>query len=121
MHLETNTEWLDDDRAGRKLTGVAQSTIRKWSEQGRVPAFTRQGKPPYRPHDSEVVPDVQARGTLERRYASCCSSTTPRRCASCAQGESRVRGYPRGEAGGRDRRPRGRSIEEAKPDPISST
>src|SRR6201987_4969394 len=36
------TEWLTLGQAARFL-GVAQSTIRKWSDQGRVPAFYTPG------------------------------------------------------------------------------
>ncbi|HEY7208160.1 MAG TPA: response regulator [Gaiellaceae bacterium] len=38
----SETEWLTLGQAARFL-GVAQSTIRKWSDQGRVPAFYTPG------------------------------------------------------------------------------
>ena len=42
------TDWLTLGQAARYL-GVAQSTIRKWSDQGRLPAFYTPGRPsPYR-------------------------------------------------------------------------
>src|SRR3954462_15055955 len=45
------TEWLTLGQAARFL-GVAQSTIRKWSDQGRVPAFyTPGGHRRYRRRD----------------------------------------------------------------------
>jgi excisionase family DNA binding protein len=48
------TEWLTLGQAARFL-GVAQSTIRKWSDQGRVPAFyTPGGHRRYRRHDLET-------------------------------------------------------------------
>ncbi len=48
------TEWLTLGQAARFL-GVAQSTIRKWSDQGRVPAFyTPGGHRRYRRSDLEA-------------------------------------------------------------------
>jgi excisionase family DNA binding protein len=47
-------DWLTLGQAARYL-GVAQSTIRKWSDQGRVPAFyTPGGHRRYRRHDLDV-------------------------------------------------------------------
>ena len=47
-------DWLTLGQAA-KFLGVAQSTIRKWSDQGRVPAFyTPGGHRRYRRHDLEV-------------------------------------------------------------------
>jgi excisionase family DNA binding protein len=49
-----DTEWLTLGQAARFL-GVAQSTIRKWSDQGRVPAFyTPGGHRRYRRTDLET-------------------------------------------------------------------
>ncbi len=49
------SEWLTLGQAARFL-GVAQSTIRKWSDQGRVPAFyTPGGHRRYRRGDLETV------------------------------------------------------------------
>jgi excisionase family DNA binding protein len=49
-----NTEWLTLGQAARFL-GVAQSTIRKWSDNGRVPAFyTPGGHRRYRRTDLET-------------------------------------------------------------------
>jgi excisionase family DNA binding protein len=46
-------DWLTLGQAA-KFLGVAQSTIRKWSDQGRVPAFyTPGGHRRYRRHDLE--------------------------------------------------------------------
>jgi excisionase family DNA binding protein len=42
MAAHDETEWLTLGQAARFL-GVAQSTIRKWSDQGRVPAFYTPG------------------------------------------------------------------------------
>jgi excisionase family DNA binding protein len=49
-----DTDWLTLGQAARFL-GVAQSTIRKWSDQGRVPAFyTPGGHRRYRRRDLEA-------------------------------------------------------------------
>jgi len=42
MTFRDDSEWLTLGQAARFL-GVAQSTIRKWSDQGRVPAFYTPG------------------------------------------------------------------------------
>src|SRR5437764_5514651 len=42
MAQRDDSEWLTLGQAARFL-GVAQSTIRKWSDQGRVPAFYTPG------------------------------------------------------------------------------
>jgi excisionase family DNA binding protein len=50
-------EWLTLGQAA-KFLGVAQSTIRKWSDQGRVPAFyTPGGHRRYRRRDLEAFVD----------------------------------------------------------------
>jgi excisionase family DNA binding protein len=52
-----DSEWLTLGQAARFL-GVAQSTIRKWSDQGRVPAFyTPGGHRRYRRSDLEAFLD----------------------------------------------------------------
>src|SRR4029077_7594199 len=64
------TEWLTLGQAARFL-GVAQSTIRKWSDQGRVPAFyTPGGHRRFRRGDLESFlarcgPGPFRRGALE--------------------------------------------------------
>ena len=51
---ESATEWLTLGQAARYL-GVAQSTIRKWSDQGRLPAFyTPGGHRRYRLRDLDA-------------------------------------------------------------------
>src|ERR1700749_4602561 len=51
----TEPDWLTLGQAAKYL-GVAQSTIRKWSDQGRVPAFyTPGGHRRYRRRDLELV------------------------------------------------------------------
>src|ERR1700750_2716102 len=55
-------EWLTLGQAARFL-GVAQSTIRKWSDQGRVPAFyTPGGHRRYRRSDHEAFLDRSGPG-----------------------------------------------------------
>jgi excisionase family DNA binding protein len=54
MAHRDDSEWLTLGQAARFL-GVAQSTIRKWSDQGRVPAFyTPGGHRRYRRRDLEA-------------------------------------------------------------------
>ncbi len=54
MAPATETDWLTLGQAAKYL-GVAQSTIRKWSDQGRVPAFyTPGGHRRYRRGDLEA-------------------------------------------------------------------
>ena len=65
----TEPDWLTLGQAAKYL-GVAQSTIRKWSDQGRVPAFyTPGGHRRYKRHDLEAFlersgPGKPARGPL---------------------------------------------------------
>ena len=57
MAHRDDSEWLTLGQAARFL-GVAQSTIRKWSDQGRVPAFyTPGGHRRYRRSDLESFLD----------------------------------------------------------------
>ena len=57
MAVRDDSEWLTLGQAARFL-GVAQSTIRKWSDQGRVPAFyTPGGHRRYRRRDLELFVD----------------------------------------------------------------
>ena len=64
-----DTDWLTLGQAAKYL-GVAQSTIRKWSDQGRVPAFyTPGGHRRYRRSDLDAFlersgPGKPARGPL---------------------------------------------------------
>ena len=62
MALRDDSEWLTLGQAARFL-GVAQSTIRKWSDQGRVPAFyTPGGHRRYRRADLEAFLDRSGPG-----------------------------------------------------------
>src|ERR1700733_8450777 len=55
-------DWLTLGQAA-KFLGVAQSTIRKWSDQGRVPAFyTPGGHRRYRRRDLEAFVDSSGPG-----------------------------------------------------------
>src|SRR6266487_1777641 len=62
MAYREESEWLTLGQAARFL-GVAQSTIRKWSDQGRVPAFyTPGGHRRYRRADLESFLDRSGPG-----------------------------------------------------------
>jgi excisionase family DNA binding protein len=62
MPYRDDSEWLTLGQAARFL-GVAQSTIRKWSDQGRVPAFyTPGGHRRYRRTDLEAFVDKSGPG-----------------------------------------------------------
>jgi excisionase family DNA binding protein len=62
MVSRDDSEWLTLGQAARFL-GVAQSTIRKWSDQGRVPAFyTPGGHRRYRRADLETFLDRSGPG-----------------------------------------------------------
>jgi excisionase family DNA binding protein len=62
MAQRDDSEWLTLGQAARFL-GVAQSTIRKWSDQGRVPAFyTPGGHRRYRRSDLEAFLDRSGPG-----------------------------------------------------------
>src|SRR3954447_18754765 len=58
----SDTEWMTLGQAAKYL-GVAQSTIRKWSDLGRVPAFyTPGGHRRYRRSDLEAFIDRSGPG-----------------------------------------------------------
>src|SRR5581483_5748307 len=62
MAFREDSDWLTLGQAARFL-GVAQSTIRKWSDQGRVPAFyTPGGHRRYRRSDLEAFLDRSGPG-----------------------------------------------------------
>jgi len=66
MAHRDDSEWLTLGQAARFL-GVAQSTIRKWSDQGRVPAFyTPGGHRRYRRSDLESFLDRSGPGGRPR-------------------------------------------------------
>src|SRR6266516_8195067 len=60
------TEWMTLGQAAKYL-GVAQSTIRKWSDLGRVPAFyTPGGHRRYRRSDLDTFLERSGPGAKER-------------------------------------------------------
>jgi excisionase family DNA binding protein len=62
--ISTDPDWLTLGQAARYL-GVAQSTIRKWSDQQRIPTFkTPGGHRRYRRRDLDVFLERSGRGTL---------------------------------------------------------
>jgi excisionase family DNA binding protein len=64
---ESATDWLTLGQAARYL-GVAQSTIRKWSDQGRLPAFyTPGGHRRYRLRDLDAFVAGSAGGATAPR------------------------------------------------------
>ena len=68
------TEWLTLGQAAKYL-GVAQSTIRKWSDLGRVPAFyTPGGHRRYRRSDLDAF--LERSGPGKPKKASRQSKTT---------------------------------------------
>src|SRR3954453_23673078 len=63
MTYRDDSEWLTLGQAARFL-GVAQSTVRKWSDSGRVPAFyTPGGHRRYRRADLETLLERSAPGS----------------------------------------------------------
>jgi excisionase family DNA binding protein len=66
MTLRDDSDWLTLGQAARFL-GVAQSTIRKWSDQKKVPAFyTPGGHRRYRRSDLEAFLDRSGPGGAQR-------------------------------------------------------
>ena len=61
--ISTDPDWLTLGQAARYL-GVAQSTIRKWSDQQQIPTFkTPGGHRRYRRRDLDVFLERSGRGT----------------------------------------------------------
>ena len=87
-------DWLTLGQAAKYL-GVAQSTIRKWSDQGRVPAFyTPGGHRRYRRGDLDTFLERSGPAREAAAGRPCSSSTTTRACASRARRVSSSRGTP---------------------------
>ena len=95
-------EWLTLGQAAKYL-GVAQSTIRKWTDAGRLPAFkTPGGHRRYRRGDLDAFLErSQPGGGAGRVRSSSSSTTTPGCAASCAPASSST-GYSVREAGSAD-------------------
>ena len=92
MAHRDDSEWLTLGQAARFL-GVAQSTIRKWSDHGPRAGVLHAGRPPALP---ALRPRVVPRPLRPRRQAaaparSSCSSTTTTRCASSSASTSSSR------------------------------
>ena len=65
-------DWLTLGQAAKYL-GVAQSTIRKWSDQGRVPAFyTPGGHRRYRRADLDTFLERSGPGGRDRERPDWC-------------------------------------------------
>ena len=95
-------EWLTLGQAAKYL-GVAQSTMRKWSDLGRVSAFyTPGGHRRYRRSDLDRFLDRSGPSGPAHRPTgrSCSSSTTTRACASTCARTTEAEGYVVREAGG---------------------
>ena len=89
-----DSDWLTLGQAA-KFLGVAQSTIRKWSDLGRVPAFyTPGGHRRYKRGDLEAFLERSGPGKPPRAGRSSSSSTTTRRCARSCASTSRWRATP---------------------------
>jgi excisionase family DNA binding protein len=114
-HREDN-EWLTLGQAARFL-GVAQSTIRKWSDDGRVPAFyTPGGHRRYRRTDLEAFLDRSGPGSRPKSGPLILLVDDDDAVRELVRANLELEGYVVREAGGADE---GLSaIEEAKPDLI---
>jgi excisionase family DNA binding protein len=116
MAYRDDSEWLTLGQAARFL-GVAQSTIRKWSDNGRVPAFyTPGGHRRYRRTDLEAFLDRSGPGGRPKSGPIILLVDDDERIRELVRVNLELEGYIVHEAGGADE---GLSaIEEAKPDLI---
>jgi excisionase family DNA binding protein len=114
MTFRDDSEWLTLGQAARFL-GVAQSTIRKWSDQGRVPAFyTPGGHRRYRRSDLEAFLDRSGPGGRPKSGPLVLLVDDDERVRELVRVNLEFAGYTVREAGSADE---GLSaIEEAKPD-----
>jgi len=116
MALRDDTEWLTLGQAARFL-GVAQSTIRKWSDQGRVPAFyTPGGHRRYRRTDLESFLDRSGPGGRSKSGPLVLLVDDDEKVRELVRVNLEFEGYIVREAGGADEGLA--AIEEAKPDLI---
>ena len=110
------TEWLTLGQAARFL-GVAQSTIRKWSDQGRVPAFyTPGGHRRYRRLDLEHFLDRSGPGGKGRPGPLVLLVDDDERVRELVRVNLEFEGYTVREAGSAEEGMA--AIEEAKPELI---
>ena len=97
------SEWLTLGQAARFL-GVAQSTIRKWSDNGQVPTFyTPGGHRRYRRTDLNAFLDRSGPGARAKEGPTVllidddqgvrepCASRSSRRATACARREAPTR------------------------------
>jgi excisionase family DNA binding protein len=116
MAHRDDSEWLTLGQAARFL-GVAQSTIRKWSDQGRVPAFyTPGGHRRYRRGDLNAFLDRSGPGGRSKAGPLVLLVDDDVKVRELVRVNLELEGYVVREAGGADE---GLSaIKEAKPDLI---
>ena len=116
MAVRDDSEWLTLGQAARFL-GVAQSTIRKWSDQGRVPAFyTPGGHRRYRRADLETFLERSGPGGQTRNGPLVLLVDDDERVRELVRVNLEFEGYAVREAGGSEEGLA--AIEEAKPDLI---
>jgi excisionase family DNA binding protein len=109
-------EWLTLGQAARFL-GVAQSTIRKWSDQARVPAFyTPGGHRRYRRADLEAFLDRSGPGGKPKSGPLILLVDDDEKVRELVRVNLEFEGYTVREAGSADEGLR--AIDEAKPDLI---
>jgi excisionase family DNA binding protein len=110
------SEWLTLGQAARFL-GVAQSTIRKWSDQGRVPAFyTPGGHRRYRRSDLERFLERSGPGGAAKAGPVILLVDDDEKVRELVRVNLEFEGYTVREAGGADEGLA--AIEDARPDLI---
>src|SRR5260221_10848507 len=116
MTFKDDSEWLTLGQAARVL-GVAQSTIRKWSDAGRVPAFyTPGGHRRYRRTDLESFLDRSGPRGRSKGGPLVLLLDDDEKVRELVRVNLEFEGYIVREAGGADEGLA--AIEEAKPDLI---
>ena len=116
MAARDESEWLTLGQAARFL-GVAQSTIRKWSDQGRVPAFyTPGGHRRYRRADLEAFLDRSGPGGRSKSGPLVLLVDDDEKVRELVRINLEFEGYTVSEAGSAEEGMA--AIEEAKPDLI---
>src|SRR5207245_9752794 len=96
----TEPDWLTLGQAAKYL-GVAQSTIRKWSDQGRVPAFyTPGGHRRYRRSDLDKFLESSGPGGREQSGPTVLVVDDDPRLREYVRANMELEGYAVLEAGG---------------------
>jgi len=114
MAFRDDSEWLTLGQAARFL-GVAQSTIRKWSDQKKVPAFyTPGGHRRYRRADLEAFLDRSGPGAATRTGPLVLLVDDDDKVRELVRVNLEFEGYTVREAGSAEEGME--AIEEAKPD-----